>query len=104
MVTRQLTPLPSEHDTLSQCRFNVGPPSATLVQHCTCIRLLLYSSVLYIITLSQRLVTGRGPVVNGRRGAISASVYNTRALQARYIIVELRSMSGSKINVRNLRV
>ena len=25
--------VPSKHDTLKQCRVNVGPPSATLAQH-----------------------------------------------------------------------
>ena len=32
--------LPGNHDILTQCWYNVGPPSATLVQHCTNIGLL----------------------------------------------------------------
>ena len=33
----------SKHETLNQCLFNVGPPSATLAQHYTSIGSMLFS-------------------------------------------------------------
>ena len=53
--------IPSKHDTLTQCRFNVGPPSAMVVEHWNNIESMY--SVCWVAVL-MRLNTGFGDLAS----------------------------------------